>query len=462
MLDFVENVPINKVIEAGYNPRVITKESLNALQQSISRFGMVKPLIINKTNNTIIAGHQRKKAAMKLGLSHLPCIKIATPNVRDEIWLNIKHNSIETSENSVRLESFVVGGYSYCPPEKIILKRKVKNVLICSEITKLLSRYAEWGSVVTDGNGNVILNAEYAYCAKKLGYGVLCYGIPNEDVEEFLKCMSVEYGKYNFDGMGIKTYHQFLAQPGRLSTDGRVANKSVLYEDHLIPRLRKSDRIIDIGAGKMAYVKLLRSRGYDVQAYEPSLIVKGGKKLDMTGIIANIIRTEKDVKENGLFDWCVLEAVINSVADDDFEKAVLTTCNAVLKSTGILVTCTRSLESVQREYKRKDLNTGTTYPMYPIDEKNYTVSMIGSMMFKQKFHTPDSYRALLMRYFENVKLISVTTKFIYCACSEPRQLPRETYETYLEKEFNIEYPNGFKHNKHKGLVDILISKVAER
>ena len=100
--------------------------------------------------------------------------------------------------------------------------------------------------------------------------------------------------------------------------------------------------------------------------------------------------------------------------------------------------------------------------MYPLDEKNYTVSMIGSMMFKQKFHTPNSYKALLMRYFGKVKLISVTTKFIYCACSEPKQLPREVYEKYLEKEFNIEYPNGFKHNKHKGLVEILISKVAER
>lgn len=55
-------------------------------------------------------------------------------------------------------------------------------MLVCSEITKLLSRYGEWGSVVTDGDGNVILNAEYAYCSKKLGYGVLVYLILNEDV----------------------------------------------------------------------------------------------------------------------------------------------------------------------------------------------------------------------------------------------------------------------------------------
>ena len=50
----------------------------------------------------------------------------------------------------------------------------------------------------------------------------------------------------------------------------------------------------------------------------------------MKGIIANNLNAEKQVKTKGLFDWCVLEAVINSVVDDEFEKAVLTACNATL------------------------------------------------------------------------------------------------------------------------------------
>ena len=462
MIDFIEKIPTSNLIGAKYNPRVITEESLKVLQQSILRFGLVKPLIINRANNVIVAGHQRKKAAEILGIKYLPCIRINAPNTRDEIWLNIKHNSIETSANLVSLEKFEVGKYCYCPPEKIRLKGDIKNLLICSEITKLISRYGEWGSVVVNANGDVILNAEYAYCAKKLGYGVLCYGIANEDVEQFLSFMDIEYGRYNFDNLGIKTYHQFLAQPGRLGTDGRTANKSVVYENFVIPRLRKNDRLIDIGAGRMAYVKMLRSRGYDIQAYEPSLITKGGKKLDMSGIVANILRAEKDVRTNGLFDWCVLEAVINSVENDDFEKAVLTACNAVLSSTGTLVTSTRSIVSVEQEYYRTKLHSGVTYPMYPLDENNYTIGMHGNTVFKQKFHTPESYKSLLEQYFDSVKIISTTAKFIFCACSKPKQLPRAVYEEYLDKEFNIEYPNGFKHNKHKGLVEILISKVADR
>ena len=37
----------------------------------------------------------------------------------------------------------------------------------------------------------------------------------------------------------------------------------------------------------MAYVKLLKSQGYNIHAYEPSLMVKGANKLDMEGSIVS-------------------------------------------------------------------------------------------------------------------------------------------------------------------------------
>ena len=88
--------------------------------------------------------------------------------------------------------------------------------------------------------------------------------------------------------------------------------------------------------------------------------------------------------------------------------------------------------------------------------------MTNGIVFKQKFHTRESFVALLERYFEEVGVLSCTAGYIYCACSKPRQLDTEVYEEYLEKELNIEYPGGFKHNKHKGLMEVLIEKVAER
>ena len=462
MIDFIENIPTSEVTGSTYNPRVITEGALEKLQYSIKRFGMVKPLIVNAANNVIVAGHQRKKAAEAIGMPTLPCVRISTPNVQDEIHFNLLHNSSETSQNKVHLGEYEVGAYHYCPSAKIRVENEPKNLLICSEITRLLSQYNEWGSVVTDGDGVVILNAEYAYCAKKMGFGVLAYSIPNEDVQEFLECIGIEYGKYNFDNLGIKTYHQFKAQLRRRSTDGRRQNTSSLYEDILIPRLQKTDSIIDVGAGRMAYMKMLKSQGYDIHAYEPSLMAKGSNSLDMKGIIANILDAEKAVKANGLFDYCVLEFVINSIVDNDFETAVLTLCNATLKASGTLITCTRNLEGVTRSYDQKSNSIGKGIALYCLDENNYALSIANGIAFKQKFHTRESYVTLLERFFENVEVLRCTANTIYCACTIPKQLSREHYEKYLEKELNIEYPGGFHHNKHRGLMDALITKVAER
>ncbi len=461
MINFAEKVPTADIVGAEYNPRVITEEAFEALQHSIRRFGMVKPLIINSSTNTIVAGHQRQKAATAIGMEYLPCIKISTPKIQDEIQFNLLHNSVETSQNVISLGVYKVGQYIYCPSKEIKVESQPKNILICSNIIRLLSQYGEWGSVVTDGDGNIILNSEYAYCAKKMGFGVLSYAVPNEDVDEFLKCVDAEYGEYCYDNLGIKTYHQFLAQLKRRSADGRRQYVSPLYENYIIPRVQKTDHIIDVGAGRMAYEKLLKSQGYDIHAYEPSLITKGSNSLDMKGIVANILDAEKTVKAKGLFYYCILEYVINSVIDDEFEKAVLTLCNATLKSTGTLLTCTRNIEEVISSH---DLNTLSTKSrkLRCLDKNNYSISITTGIAFKQKYHSKDSYTKLLGKFFEKVEVMECTPSTIYCACTKPKQLGREVYEEYLEKELNIEYPNGFKHNKHKGLMNALIEKVDER
>ena len=248
----------------------------------------------------------------------------------------------------------------------------------------------------------------------------------------------------------------------------------ILYltrEHSKLPKEQRARIFISCGAedemptlydGNVAYVKLLKSKGYDIHAYEPSLMVKGANKLDMKGIIANILDAERAVKSRGLFDYCVLEAVINSVVDDEFEKAVLTACNAVLKAEGTLVTCTRNLAYVEKAYDKTKLSAGAGDCLWYLDDKNYTLGVTNGIVFKQKFHTRESYVSLLENYFDEVGVLACNAGYIYCACTKPKQLPREVYEEYLEKELNIEYPGGFKHNKHVGLMTALIEKVAER
>jgi len=79
---------------AGYNPRTISPEKLDALIKSIKQFGMVDPFIVNvhpKRMNIIIGGHQRLEAAKKLDVDKVPCVELSLPFAKEK-ELNIRLN----------------------------------------------------------------------------------------------------------------------------------------------------------------------------------------------------------------------------------------------------------------------------------------------------------------------------------------------------------------------------------
>ena len=57
-LDIVK-IKIKDINLAGYNPRKIRDEEYEHLENSLSEFGLVDPIIVNLKNNNIIGGHQR-------------------------------------------------------------------------------------------------------------------------------------------------------------------------------------------------------------------------------------------------------------------------------------------------------------------------------------------------------------------------------------------------------------------
>jgi len=52
---------------APYNPRKITGKALEYLTESLRRFGLVQPIIVNERSGHVVGGHQRVKALEKLG-----------------------------------------------------------------------------------------------------------------------------------------------------------------------------------------------------------------------------------------------------------------------------------------------------------------------------------------------------------------------------------------------------------
>ena len=70
---------IDSLIFAEYNPRQLTKDQYKHLKDSIQRFGLVDPVIINSNKdrkNIIIGGHQRCKVAKDLDIKKIPCVEI--------------------------------------------------------------------------------------------------------------------------------------------------------------------------------------------------------------------------------------------------------------------------------------------------------------------------------------------------------------------------------------------------
>ena len=88
-------VPVNKLMQADYNPRKISKESLTQLKESITRFEMVDPIIVNGAENRlniVIGGHMRLRGAKELGYKEVPVVYVNIPDIEKEKELNIRLN----------------------------------------------------------------------------------------------------------------------------------------------------------------------------------------------------------------------------------------------------------------------------------------------------------------------------------------------------------------------------------
>ena len=91
----VVEVPIDQLKPAEYNPRKWSEKHINDLKNSIKRFGIVDPIIVNSApnrKNVVIGGHFRLKVAKELGFKTIPVIYVNIPNIKREKELNLRLN----------------------------------------------------------------------------------------------------------------------------------------------------------------------------------------------------------------------------------------------------------------------------------------------------------------------------------------------------------------------------------
>lgn len=97
----MQYVNIDEITPASYNPRKISNQQFEKLKESISLNGFVMPILVNKSNMTIIAGHQRTKAAKAIGIKEVPVFFCDGINKADEIKFNQIHNGTDNEMGAV-------------------------------------------------------------------------------------------------------------------------------------------------------------------------------------------------------------------------------------------------------------------------------------------------------------------------------------------------------------------------
>jgi len=131
-------IPIEKIFRDENQPRkVFDKEKIEELAQSISKNGLIQPLILIKNENdsyTLVAGERRWRAAQIANLKILPSLLLPTDLDKDEISLieNIQRENLKVTEEAQAYQKLIdKNNYTHDQLSKIVGKSR-------SHITNLL------------------------------------------------------------------------------------------------------------------------------------------------------------------------------------------------------------------------------------------------------------------------------------------------------------------------------------
>jgi len=98
---------LDEICPAKYNPRKTLKPGdaeYEALKNSLERFGLAEPLVLNKTTGTLVSGHQRLNVLIESGATEAEVVIVALDEEQEKL-LNIAMNKIEGDWDYEKLEA---------------------------------------------------------------------------------------------------------------------------------------------------------------------------------------------------------------------------------------------------------------------------------------------------------------------------------------------------------------------
>lgn len=469
----MEYIDINLLNPAEYNPRYLSEEAQEELKRSITELGIIKPIIIRRSDYRIMAGHQRTKTMKLLGYKEVPAFILDNVNSTDEVRFNQLHNYAECEvsekqpEITVNLPDGVEGFYTV-PNADIKMVSKGGNSSYVVDLTKMIMRYGQFANAVCDHTGRVIISAVYAKTVKLLGKDLLVYVLPKGKAEMAKDYFSKDYGVFEYSHLEKKTYMQSFAQKMRLrEKNGKPCGHthSTLYEKLVIPYITKDMRILDFGAGQKDYATMLKGNGYHIDAIEFYHRKDGEDIIDEREIrhdCADICRT---LSENGLYDVVVCDSVLNSVNSLEDEKNVLLSCAALCKKGGVVFYSGIPLRFAIRVSDRQESKDYRSKAIF-LDAHNFTANYRFGEWYYQHYHSTADVIKLNQSYIGNEfklydKAMPITldreltgSSFQVMAANE-KIITKDEYLAALRYEFTLPLPNNRRWDLDKDIIPVI-------
>ncbi|MER2008513.1 MAG: ParB N-terminal domain-containing protein [Psychrobacillus sp.] len=459
------------------NARRISDESLDDLAISIQTLGIIRPLILNDKME-LMSGNQRTKTMRKIGVKESPAVIMRGIAKNDYINFTLLVNSIEHNKSEVIIDN----------PKEIEYNRFVKvendrihtinfkNPVVRRDIATSIVKYGQWGNVIINDRGQCIFNSDYASTMETIGYPVWVYKVNRKQEKFIMDYFFREYGVYSYDHLNLPSYPQTYVQPQRVIGLGGMGNgmRSVLYDEIAREEFNTKDkRIMDFGSGKKAVPNHLKNMGYNIHTYEPFYKVVGTERnqvtyFDIDEITGDIHNINREVENNGLFDVVMCEAVLNSTISKKMELYVIATVNSLCGKDGTAYLSSRSLKRLKQFASTNDKNRqaiDNSKRTFELDENGMYLSYRKGHYTAQKYHDEQKLKETLEVFFEEVQQVwgkDTSATSIYFKCRNPREIDESYLREVLNEEFNLEYPNGYRHNEHIELVETLVKAHGER
>lgn len=451
---FVWDFPTANLRAATYNPRKIAPDALNMLVASITAIGFCKPIIATD-DGLILAGHQRTKAAHVLDMPYVPAWVISSTSLTlaDETRFNQLHNGtdLDQVDAPVRVPPGREVGFFEVEPGQIQGNLRSRGAIVRQQICDLMVRYGRWGAAVATYSGLVVSSPQYALACKLLGVPCRVHRVPDDKEQEALGWFARAYGEFSYDHLPRDTFVQTFAQPLRLRAGGGAMKgqgrnlNSVLYEAHVLRKLQKSERLLDLGCGQRDYVDMLRAQGYSALGME--FYYRNGNAIDTRAVHAMCDELFASLRAHGLFDVTMADSVINSVDTMAAENDVLTVLNAFCRPNGRIYFSGRRKELVKSLLALKsDATRETRNQIYFLDKNGFSAILLKGSWLYQKFHSKDEALALARRYCGTDVRYRAAAGWIIEA-DKRVELPDDQVEAAIRREFDLIWPDGHRVNR---------------